>query len=665
MATKTQRDPERLSRRKPAPSSPAPRSTNRLIAFYGLGIAAVTFVAYIPSFRGAFVMDDFVGIVDNTAIRYVFPLGHFLDSSQPLLDFSLALNYSAGNVNPWGYHLVNVAIHLLASLTLFGVLRRTMKLIDDPRIARTGDGLGFAVAAIWAVHPLQTESVTYLIQRSEALMGLFYLLTLYSAIRGMTSVRGTAWYFVCILACAAGMAGKAVMVTAPVVVLLYDRCFIAGSFTEAVRRRWGLYLGLVSTWFVLVALGVVGGVLDTPKPEAPSVGFGYKGVTPLEYLGTQPGVLLHYLVLSFWPLRLCLDEGWPVARGMWGIVVPAFVIIAIIAASSWALVRRKKIGFLGAAFLLILLPTSSFIPIRDLSFEHRMYLPLAAVLTAAAIAVSAICNRLSANRAAGVLALLTIIAFSILTWTRNKLYADPVELWRDTVAKAPHHPRPHNALGYALLLRGNFAGAMEQFEDVLRIDPQNAGAYANMGEAYLRQRRYADAANAFASGLKISPTGLGARIYFYYGVALLESNQLDDAIEAFKQTISRDPSRADAYYNLGNALRLSGRRESAAGVYQQALQVNPRYIEAMVNLGLTLDELGRSQEAVSVYRSAVAIMPPGKHDVLIKTVYNMGLALQKLGRLEDARKAFQAVLTLNPQHAGAKAAREALQKAAP
>ncbi len=634
-------------------------------AIYGLGIVGVAMVAYVPGFRGAFVMDDFVGIVDNPAIRQIVPLGHFLESSQPLVDFSLALNYAAGNVNPWGYHLVNVAIHLLGALTLFGVLRRTMMTGANGNDALAGGRLAFAIAAIWVVHPIQTESVTYLIQRSESLMGLFYLLTLYAAIRGMTSGRGAAWYVLCVIACAAGMASKAVMVTAPVVVLIYDRCFIAGTFAGALRRRWSLYLGMAATWFVLVALGVVGGVLDIPKPEAPSVGFGYKGVTPLEYLQTQPGVLLHYLALSFWPLRLCLDYGWPVAKGMWAIVVPSIVIGAIIVTSSWALIRQKKIGFLGAAFFLILLPTSSFIPIRDLAFEHRMYLPLAAVLTAAAIGLSAVFLRFSVRRAGAGLVCLTVIAFSILTWKRNELYADPVALWQDTVAKAPHHPRPHNALGYAMLLRGNFAGAMEQFEEVLRLDPQNAGAYANMGEAYLRQRRYAEAADAFARGLKISPNGLGARIYFFYGAALLESRQFNEAIKAFQETISRDPQRADAYYNLGNALRLAGRRETAVGVYQQALQVNPRYVEAMVNLGLTLDELGRSQEALSAYRSAVSIMPPEKHDVLIKTVYNMGLAFQKLGKLKDAEKAFQAALTLDPQNAGAKAALQAMQKATP
>ncbi|MEK7786522.1 MAG: glycosyltransferase family 39 protein, partial [Chloroflexota bacterium] len=241
----------------------------------------------------------------------------------------------------------------------------------------------FAVALLWAVHPLQTQSVTYVIQRGESLMGLFYLLTLYCAIRGLHSSRRRGWYGAAIVACALGMASKAVMVTAPVMVFIYDLVFLRRSgmpktsgagrphggaalghaTPPAQAARWGLYFGLAATWGVLWACDVTGEVLD-PSARRSHVGFGYHGLTPLEYAATQPGVILNYLRLSFWSVGLCLDYDWPVARTAIVIIPPALVLLLLIGATAWGLVRRSWLGFAGAWFFVILAPTSSFIPIK-------------------------------------------------------------------------------------------------------------------------------------------------------------------------------------------------------------------------------------------------------------------------------------------------------------
>ena len=155
----------------------------------------------------------------------------------------------------WGYHVVNLAIHILGALVLYGVVRRT--LLCASLRQRYGDEarwLALAVALIWVVHPLQTESVTYLIQRTESLMGLFFLLTLYCVIRGSTSSGRRGWYAAAVVCCALGMGSKEVMVVAPLTVLLYDRAFLSGSFREALRARAALYAGLFGCWLVLVGL---------------------------------------------------------------------------------------------------------------------------------------------------------------------------------------------------------------------------------------------------------------------------------------------------------------------------------------------------------------------------------------------------------------------------
>jgi len=267
---------------------------------------------------------------------------------------TLAVNYALGGLEVWGYHAVNLLIHLLAALTLYGLLRRTF--LSDRLKERYGDvseSLAFATSLLWLLHPLQSQSVTYLIQRAESLMGLFYLLTLYAVSRSNTS---KAWPRIAILTCALGMATKEVMVTAPILCLLYDRIFLASSFKEIFQKRLHLYLGLGASWGILA-----GTYLDQVASDiARAVGF--HKITPLDYALTQPGVILHYLKLSFWPHPLCLDYLWPIAKSSQAIFPPLLAIGVLVVATLTALRRRPEVGFLGVAFFLILAPTSSVMP---------------------------------------------------------------------------------------------------------------------------------------------------------------------------------------------------------------------------------------------------------------------------------------------------------------
>ena len=243
-------------------------------------IVAAGLLVYHNIYRNPFLFDDHWSILDNLLIRHLWPTGEILThSSRPVVELSLALNYAIGGLKPAGYHLLNVLIHIAAGLTLYGVVRRTV-----------APGPAGAVALIWVVHPLQTESVSYTIQRAESLMSLFYLLTLYCVIRGAGSRW---WHLGAVASCAAGMATKEVMVTAPVVVLLYDRVFLARSWREVVRQRWGLYAGLAATWLLLPVL-MTRVPADVPGWQ-PTAGFAYKGTAPREYALTQPGVVGHYL----------------------------------------------------------------------------------------------------------------------------------------------------------------------------------------------------------------------------------------------------------------------------------------------------------------------------------------------------------------------------------
>ena len=468
--------------------------------FIPLLVVAAGLLAYHNSFTDPFIFDDIPSIQENPTIRHLWPpwalLGH---SSRPVVQLSLAVNYALGGFDPWGYHAFNVGIHILASLSLYGVLRRTLvSRTLRAQWAQAAWPVAATVALIWLVHPLQTESVTYTIQRGESLMGLFYLLTLYCMIRSTDGTQAQWWQIGAVASCALGMASKPVMVTAPLVILLYDRVFLAQSWREVGRQRGMMYAGLSATWLLLLL------VLGNGQGEwKESAGPAFAGITPAHYALAQLAVILHYVRLAFWPAPLCLDYGWmygwstaQMVEAAW----PALIVVCVLlGATVRALCRNSALGFLGAWFFLILAPTSSFVPIADLIFEHRMYLPLAAVVTIAVLGAYMLSQRLERGRQKFGQALRWILAGSVvlmlagLTVRRNLDYASELAIWFDTVNKRPNNPRAHGFLGTALRNAGRVPEAMEQYEQALRLKPDYAEVHCNLGAALEQEGRVSEA----------------------------------------------------------------------------------------------------------------------------------------------------------------------------
>src|SRR5262245_31708017 len=310
-------------------------------------VTATGIVAYVGSFRGVFLLDDVRAIVEDRGIRRLVTAWNSpARADRPLVSLSLALCYAISELQAWSYHLFNLAVHLLAALALFDVVDRTLRTPRFPGVSReSARTFAFVVALLWVVHPLQTASVTYVIQRAESMMGLFYLLTLYCVIRGVAAARPWRWYVAAVIACALGMGTKANMVTAPVLVLLYDRVFLSASGAEVFRRRSWLHAGLFATLAILGATGIAGIVLNPTRSRDLTLGLGYAGSTPLAYALTQPGVIVHYLRLCFWPDPLCFDYGWPLARSARDFALPLLLVGALLAATIACFRRRPEIGF--------------------------------------------------------------------------------------------------------------------------------------------------------------------------------------------------------------------------------------------------------------------------------------------------------------------------------
>ena len=575
--------------------------------FIPLVVVAAGLLAYHNSFTGKFISDDLHSIPENLTIRHLWPIWQTLSppprggitvEGRPLINLSLAINYALGGYNVWGYHAFNLVVHILAGLTLLGIVRRT--LLQPALRARFGGAaneLALATAVLWTVHPLQTESVTYMIQRAESLMGLFYLLTLYCFIRATESQRVRLWYGLCIVACALGMASKEVMVSAPVMVMLYDRAFLSESFREAWRQRRPLYLGLSATWILQGVVMASGSIFANASINAHNI-----GVTWWQYLRTEPGVILYYLRLSVWPSPLCLDCGWPIARAWGSILPPAIVIVVLLGATIWAWRTNPVWGLMGAWFFLILAPSSSFIPTQDTIHEHRMYLPLAVVMSLEVMGLYSLLRRRS-------FAVFVVVGITlgVLTWRRNQDYRDELTIRTDAVAKFPNDAVVHYNLGVTLVSLGRAQEAIEQYERSVRLNPDSAWTRYNLGVALVGVGRVPEAIEQYQQALRIRPDY--PEPHNNLGVILAQAGKPQEAIGHFEQVLRVRPNNADAHNNLGAALAQAGRFQEAIEQLDQVVQITPYDPEAHYNLGLTLEQTGSTNDAIEQYELALRLRP--------------------------------------------------------
>jgi tetratricopeptide (TPR) repeat protein len=540
-------------------------------------LAGAILLAYSNSFRGPFLFDDIPSIPDNPTLRSLWPPSAVLYpppdvgrtvNGRPLVNFSLALNYAVSGLEVWSYHALNLVVHILASLTLLGVVRRTLLL---PRFAQRYDEsaswLALAVALIWGVHPLQTESVSYLVQRAESMVGLWYLLTLYCVIRGETGSRRTLWFVLAVLSCTLGMATKEVMATAPLVVLIYLRVFVFPSWREVFSKRWPLLAGLAASWLLLAALVIpLGG-------RSGSVGWDL-GVSAWDYAATQCRGIVTYLKLSVSPQPLVFDYGSQIDTSPREYLPYAIVILLLLAATAWALLRLSAAGFLGAAFFLILAPSSSFVPIATNTMaEHRMYLPLACVVALVVIGTARLWQRVVRRmdpekrerglvRAAPALLVAAVaLLFGLQTWLRNLDYQSPLRMWQDTAEKQPGNPRAWTNLAEQLMLAGDTEGALAASGRPIELDPESPEAW------------------------------------FSRGTYRMQAGLYREAIDDFDHALDLDPRLAKAYQNRGAAKRRLERYESAIEDFDRALELAPALINSYRSRALALAALSRMDEA--------------------------------------------------------------------
>lgn len=523
-------------RTEPNRSDRPPARAAYLSAAYlsAAALALVTLGAFSNSLDGVLVLDDIRAVERNQTIQSSSPLSGALSpptattlAGRPIANLSFALDHRLAQGSVRGYHRTNLLIHLLAGLVLFGVVRRTLA-TDSLRAWAGADPAwpAAAMAAVWLVHPLQTESVTYVVQRVESLAGLFYLLTVYAAIRAWEPRGRGVWTATAVAACALGVATKEVVVTAPIIVALWDWCFApAGSR----RARWGLLAGLGATWVLL-------GALVFNEHRAPSIDLA--GATVWRYALTQTGVVLHYLRLSIVPAPLVFLYDWPLASSVTDVTLAVIAIAALAGATAFAIGRRHPLGFVGAWFFVILGPTSTVLPIvTEVAAEHRMYLPLAAVVGAASWILGVLITTLTGRFVAGAhrsranlsttvaITIALVATFGSLTRARNADYHSAERLWATVVDAQPANVRARVAYGEALASAGRVGEAESQYWLAVERAPDDPVALVRLGSVLAARGRMDEALRQFEHAASIAPDDLDAR----RGLGLALAARRDDA----------------------------------------------------------------------------------------------------------------------------------------
>ena len=558
---------------------------------------------YLVHIDGPFIYDDLPFIVENEDLRQLWPADwlrlcageHAQVNSRPLLSLTLAINYMIGGLEVRGYHLVNALLHGCCALVLYGVLRQLWRRVDG--LARRADVLALCGATLWALHPLNSEVVYYVSQRSSTLMGICYLLTLYGFLRGLDGRR--IWSVVAVICCGLGMMAKEVMVSAPIAVLFCDRALAGGAVWGSLRRRPWFYGGLAIGWLLLLRGLWVG-------PHGTAIGYGL-GVSVWTYLLNQCAVIAAYLGRVFWPHPLILDYGLPLPLGIGDVWLQGLLILSLLALVVCALPRWPLWGWAGLSFFMLLAPTSSFVPnLTEVGAERRMYMPLMLIAGGLVVAADYVVGliRLSGRHAFG-LAIVVAVLLAAITIRRGGDFISAVSIWQTAVSARPENPRAHLNLGSAMQEAGDLSAATRHYRQVLALDPSMAKGYFNLGSVAQAQADWHEAETLYAHALALKPDY--AKAHLNLGQVKKAQGDPLAAARHYRQSISFDPKSSGAFSSLGNLFFAQGHYDSAAVYFRRALVFDPQSAENYNSLGSSLAAQGKYAAASIEYQRALEV----------------------------------------------------------
>lgn len=601
-------------------------------------------IVYGPALNSPFIFDDYGSVTSNESIVSMWPLVGsgkpgplnppplIPTSGRPLVNLSFAINYAFGGLNPWGYHFANLILHWCAAVLAWAILRHTLRLpFFHERYVQAANWLALAAASLWAIHPLGTEAVNYVTQRTELMMALFFLATLYCSLRYWAATAATSnstkddqhevvratryrtlWLTLATAACLCGMASKEVMIVAPLMVFLFDRTFVAGTLKKALRGSWPLYLSLTATSVLLIAL-----MLHSPHSD--SAGFGL-GVPAYEWWLTQTKVFFMYMKLMVWPWPLLIhyefpyltsiSTAWPYVAALIGVGVTTLVL----------LVRNRPLGYLGTWVFAILSPTFVVPVVTEMAAERRMYLALLAfcvlfVVGGYELVLKMLRRQQPArvdldSRQSSLLFGLPMVALvcmlCLVSSSRLAAYDNELNLWLEVLKRQPNNAIAHHNIAAFMERRGDDDAALNEYREAVRLAPTSPHSHYQLAVLLNKKGEYKEAAIHFADAIHNLPKP-NATMQNNLAVALYMAGQNDAAIDAYHAALEIDPNYWLAYRNLGTALAKAGKFQDAIAAFEAAIRLNPQAIEMYNDLARAHLRLQQKQLAVEALRQGLSL----------------------------------------------------------
>lgn len=622
-------------------------------AFLLFLLAVFVLIIYSNSIKGPFIFDDISSIQDNHKIRLVkLTIDEIISAgfespakNRPLANISFALNYYFDNYNVEGYHVVNILMHIVTGIILFYLLNITLGLlqVQNLQLKRANDTLpdskncvihnsltssistlhysvsptspnllfiSFFTTFIWLVHPVQTQTVSYIVQRMNGMAAMFYILSLLLYVKARlanTKRRKQTLFLGCILSGILSLASKEIAVTLPFFIFLYEWYFFQEVSSKWLKRNsiYILCFLFIVIFFALLYLG------RHPIEKILS-GYGHRDFTLLERVLTEFRVVLYYinLILFPHPTRLNLLHDFSISHSFIDPTATLFSFIAIlgmIVMAIWLAKRERLLSFCIFWFLGNLVIESSVINL-EIIFEHRNYLPSMFLILIFVVSVRRFIN---SKWLGGVLLCSVAIILSVWTFQRNIVWSDNVSFWEDCVKKSPHKSRQHYNLGVVLARRGNYDAAIEHYRKALKIKPDNVEAYYNLGNALARKGNAKAAIHKYLKTLQLNP----AHFKSYYNIARIMSNQgkTGESIRNYQKALIINSEMTETLYNLSWIYATSENRKYRNGEkavklaeklcmltgYQQPL--------AMDALAAAYAESGRFDEAIAAAKKALTL----------------------------------------------------------
>ena len=628
-------------------------------------ILAFGAMVYSNTFDSPLVFDDEFFIINDTAVHMTDLSGDAIKTAavdgkprhRYLPNISFALNYYFGRLNPFGYHLVNLIIHLLSGIFLFFFIKNTLHIVPQNTRENHPEIIAFFAALIWVVQPVGTQSVTYICQRMASMVALFYILSLLFYVKGRMAMRQTPseWLKPCLffsggfLAALCAFATKENAGTLPLVLLLYEWFFF-----QDLKLKWSRRQILWATFFVIVFAGVVFWYMGENPMFRIMNSYRRRDFTLIERVMTEWRIVVYYLSLFLWapPGRLNLDHDYPLSLSPVHPATTMAAFVAILPLLTWAAYAAKRdrlIAFAMLWFFIAQATESTAIGI-ELVFEHRTYIPFMMISLFFVVAVF----RLFKNRSLTYgLLVATALVFSVWTFQRNQIWQNPITFWTDAMIKSPNKPRTYANLAFEYHEKEEWEPAVLYYKKSLnhtdKMTPQDFATYANLGAALIKQNYFFDAVYYYSKA--IGQKKATAEILQPFAFALAKIGKLEAAKMYYQMTLNIFPENHSIKKNIGDLIVFLNQYTDPEAQIRQLLAEHPNDPALYFKQGELFEQQGQPNKAVSAYETALTQTHDNEEILNRALLSRLAKTYFLLQRFGDAVAAYRRLIVLTPDKA--------------